>query len=231
MRKLTLHLPKYRLSIEYKLIKRRKSRFEEPFLPTRTKLNKKYRVGNIFHKFLRHVFEHKSVKKIFGANMALMLVASTFTPATAGLSEKSFAGTNEPESVVISENNIPLTTTKSIQNPVENVSITQGYRFYHPGIDLDGITGDPIKPIKNGVVINVDYSRFAYGNSVIVDHGEGITTLYAHLSTIAVAEGQTVTTSDEIGKMGATGRSFGDHLHLEVRENGVPVNPLNILPR
>lgn len=231
MRKLTLHLPKYRLSIEYKFSKRRKSRFDEPLLPTRTNLNKKYRVGNIYHKFLRHIFEHKSVKKIFGANVALMLIASSFTPVSATLSEKSFAASNQAGSMVISEANIPLTTTKSIQIPVETMKITQGFKFFHPGLDLDGVTGDPIKPIKNGKVINVSRSKFSYGNSVIIDHGQGMTSLYAHLSKIEVVEGQEVTTNDEIGKMGATGRSFGDHLHLEVRENGVPINPLAVLPK
>ena len=96
---------------------------------------------------------------------------------------------------------------------------------------MDGLTGDPITPIRKGKVLSISRSKFAYGNSIIVDHGEGMTSLYAHLSKIEVVEGQEVDTFDEIGKMGATGRSSGDHLHLEIRDHGVPVNPLTVLPR
>jgi murein DD-endopeptidase MepM/ murein hydrolase activator NlpD len=135
------------------------------------------------------------------------------------------------DQVVISEANGPFTTERVVQYPVVKVSITQGFKVFHPGLDLDGITGDPIKPIKKGVVEAVSRSKFAYGNAIIVNHGDNITSLYAHLSKIFVAEGDEVTTNTVIGEMGATGRSFGDHLHLEVRDNGVPVNPYLVLPR
>lgn len=231
MKKLTLHLPKYRLVMHFNLTKRRKSRFDEPFIPTRLNLRRKYRVGGTIHRFVRHIFEHKAVKKILGTNIALMLVASSFSPAGATISSNTLGASTEADNIVISESQIPLTTIKAIQIPVTTMKITQGYKFYHPGLDLDGITGDPIKPIKNGKVINVSRSKFAYGNSIIIDHGNGITSLYAHLSKIEVVEGEDVDTSDEIGKMGATGRSSGDHLHLEIRDHGIPVNPLTILPR
>jgi murein DD-endopeptidase MepM/ murein hydrolase activator NlpD len=224
MKKLTLHLPKYRLAMEFKLIKRRKGRFDEPLVPTASNLRKKYHVGNMAHKLLRHIFEHKAVKKILGTNIALMVVASSFMPTN------TLGNSTAADSMVISEKNIPLTTIKAIQNPVAEVKITQGYKFYHPGLDLDGVTGDPIRPIKNGVVIDVSISKFAYGKSVIIDHGDGLTSLYAHLSNIEVTEGQKVDTTTEIGQMGATGRSFGDHLHLEVRDGGVAINPLTVLP-
>lgn len=183
------------------------------------------------HRFVRHIFEHKAVKKILGTNIALMLVASSFSPAGATISSNTLGASTEAGNIVISESQIPLTTIKAIQIPVKALKITQGFKFYHPGLDLDGVTGDPINPIKNGKVISVSRSKFAYGNSIIIDHGDGITSLYAHLSKIEVTEGEDVETSDEIGKMGATGRSSGDHLHLEIRDHGIPINPLTILPR
>lgn len=226
MRKLTLTLPKYRLAVQYRLIKRRKSGVDEPFIPTPSTLRKKYRVGGYTRKFFRHVFEHKTIKKLFGANIALMLVASSFMPSNVlGNTEA------QAESVVISEAEMPLKTTKSIIWPTNPVKITQGYAFYHPGLDLDGITGDTIKPIKKGVVKVVSHSKFAYGESVIVDHGNNLNSLYAHLSEIDVEEGQVVDTDTKLGEMGATGHAFGDHLHLEVWENGFPINPASVLPR
>ena len=198
---------------------------DEPIIPTKKVLNVKYRVGSYARKFVRHIFEHKSVKAIFGGNIALMLIASSFIPTSAIGNETA------TEIVAIHASDNPIHTTIAIQNPVEEVKITQGYRFYHPGLDLDGITGDPIKPIKNGKVIYAESERFGYGKNIIIDHGDNLTSLYAHLSKINVEKDQIVTTDTVIGEMGNTGRSSGDHLHLEVRDHGVSINPLSVLPR
>ncbi len=224
MQKLTLHLPKYRLIMQFRIAKRRKSALDEAFIPTRKVLNLKYRVGGMSRKFIRHVFEHKAVKNILGGNIAFMLVASSFIPTQA----IGNGTTDEVLAIHATEN--PIHTTIAIQNPVEVVRITQGYKFYHPGLDLDGITGDAIKPIKNGKVVSAKSEKFGYGKNVIVDHGSELTTLYAHLSKISVKKGDEVTTDTVLGEMGATGRSSGDHLHLEVRQNGVSINPTKVLP-
>lgn len=229
MRKLVFTLPKYRLSVQYK-ITRRKAIVAEPIIPSVKTLKAKYRVGNLIQRFFRHVFENTKIKKLLGTNIALMLVASSFMPKTAILGT-SVEASEDLVSTTINESETPLKTEIGTQYPVGSIRITQGYKFYHPGLDLDGVTGDTIKPIKRGKVVSIDYSRFAYGNSIIVDHGNKLTSLYAHLSKIDVKEGQEVATDTKLGEMGATGRSFGDHLHLEVRENGVPLNPLSVLPR
>lgn len=225
MKKLTLHLPKYRLHMQFRIAKRRKSALDEPIIPSKKTLNIKYRVGGLTKRFFRHVFEHRSVKALFGGNIALMLIASSFIPTSAIGNEPS------PEILAIHAAENPIHTTIAIQNPVKEIKITQSYRFYHPGLDLDGVTGEPIKPIKKGVVVYAESERFGYGRNVIIDHGDGLTSLYAHLSKILVKKDQEVTTDTILGEMGSTGHSSGDHLHLEVRDHGVSINPLSVLPR
>ena len=70
-----------------------------------------------------------------------------------------------------------------------------------------------------------------YGNAILINHGSGFLSLYAHLSKILVKKDDIVTNQTVIGKIGATGRAFGDHLHLEIYENGKTINPLSVLPR
>ncbi len=153
-----------------------------------------------------------------------MIMASSFMPVKANFDI-------EPEQTIISQETTPLTTEQGVQYPVENVQITQGYRFYHPGIDFDGITGETVHPIMAGIVKEVSHSRFAYGNAVLINHGNGVTSLYAHLSGIDVDEGQKVDINTKLGEMGASGRAWGDHLHLEIRDHNYPINPFSVLPR
>jgi len=107
--------------------------------------------------------------------------------------------------------------------------ITQYYRWYHPAIDIANKGAPAILAADSGTVAAVNYQRYAYGNHVIIDHGNGFTTLYAHLSQIYVSPGQTVSSGNAIGKMGATGRSTGVHLHFEIRKSGIAQNPLAYL--
>src|SRR3990172_6909010 len=165
----------------------------------------------------RAVFGHKKLKVLMGGNLALMLVAASFIPTNAFEEE-----TANVEIVV--ENKINLTTKVVVQYPIKKIKITQGYRTFHPGIDFDGSTGDEIHPIKDGIIELISTSRYAYGNAILINHGEGISSLYAHLSKIDVFEGEVVDTNTVIGEMGSSGRSSGDHLHLEVRKNGIPVD-------
>ncbi|MCU1448794.1 MAG: peptidase [Acidimicrobiales bacterium] len=104
---------------------------------------------------------------------------------------------------------------------------------HHPGIDIDGVTGDPVTAAAPGTVLlagGAPAGYSGYGNVVMIDHGNGIATLYAHLSRVDVAMGQAVEQGQLIGAIGATGLAFGDHLHFEVREAGKPVDPMLWLP-
>jgi murein DD-endopeptidase MepM/ murein hydrolase activator NlpD len=96
----------------------------------------------------------------------------------------------------------------------------------HPGIDLAGSYGTPIYATADGTVLRAGWNSGGYGNLVEIDHGRGITTRYGHMSAILVAAGQHVTRGQQIGRMGSTGRSTGNHLHYEVRIDGRAVNPI-----
>jgi murein DD-endopeptidase MepM/ murein hydrolase activator NlpD len=96
----------------------------------------------------------------------------------------------------------------------------------HPGIDLAGAYGTPIYATADGVVTRAGWNNGGYGNMVELDHGRGISTRYGHMSAVLVHEGDHVTRGEEIGRMGSTGRSTGNHLHYEVRIDGRPVNPI-----
>jgi murein DD-endopeptidase MepM/ murein hydrolase activator NlpD len=112
---------------------------------------------------------------------------------------------------------------------------TQGYlsqRFWsgHPGIDIANRTGTPILAADAGYVLLAGQDTWGYGNQIVIDHGNGFLTRYAHLSKILVKAGDSVKKNQQIGLMGSTGRSTGPHLHFEVIQNGVPRNPQSFLP-
>ncbi len=108
--------------------------------------------------------------------------------------------------------------------------ISQGFAWYHKGIDIANKEGPDVLAADSGTVILAGWPDNAgYGNRIIIDHGNGYTTLYAHLSQIYVTVGQTVRRGSLIGKMGSTGRSTGTHLHIEIRRDGAALNPLELL--
>ncbi|MFZ5989655.1 MAG: M23 family metallopeptidase [Bacillota bacterium] len=98
----------------------------------------------------------------------------------------------------------------------------------HEGIDIAASRGQSIKAAAIGKVVFSDWNG-NYGKTVIIDHGYGLSTLYAHCSSLLVKEGQSVNKGDLIARVGNTGRSTGDHLHFEVRINNVAVDPLKYL--
>ncbi|MCX7753428.1 MAG: M23 family metallopeptidase [Blastocatellia bacterium] len=100
----------------------------------------------------------------------------------------------------------------------------EGYEF-HTGVDIEARHGEPVRATADGAVVFAAYWG-GYGNLVILDHGNGLTTFYGHLSRITVRVGQTVKRGQIVGRAGSTGRSTGPHVHYEVRVNDRPVNPL-----
>jgi len=100
-------------------------------------------------------------------------------------------------------------------------------RKFHWGMDFSSPRGTDIYVTGNGVVIKAKYARNGYGSHVIVDHGYGYQTLYAHMSKIKVSKGDKVLRGDVLGLVGSTGKSVAPHLHYEVIKDGRKINPVN----
>lgn len=120
------------------------------------------------------------------------------------------------------------------------ISSTFGWRFnntdFHTGVDITGggVHGAKVVATNTGTVVHTNYCpyngyAYGYGTYLIVDHGGGITTLYAHLSNITVQKGDIVVMGQQIGNVGNTGWSTGAHLHFEVRKNGTAVDPMSYI--
>jgi murein DD-endopeptidase MepM/ murein hydrolase activator NlpD len=126
---------------------------------------------------------------------------------------------------------VPPLGTGSFIWPV-NSRWRSGYDFtaYHPGVDFAGRLGDPVYAADAGTVVYAGWSTVGYGNLIVLDHGNGYQTYYAHLSAIFVGCGQQVAKGATIGLVGSTGRSTGPHLHFEIRGPGGFVNPWRALP-
>ena len=107
--------------------------------------------------------------------------------------------------------------------------ITQYPVWYHMALDIANAAAPPILASDTGTVTFAGCTQYGYGCNIIVDHGNGYLTLYAHLSSIGVSPGQAVAQGQQIGVMGSTGRSTGTHLHFEVRSGDTVLNPLNFL--
>ncbi|HXH51151.1 MAG TPA: M23 family metallopeptidase [Terriglobia bacterium] len=99
-----------------------------------------------------------------------------------------------------------------------------GEDAFHPGVDIADSVGTDVVATGNGLVIEAEPDA-GYGRSILIDHGDGITTRYAHLSRIFVVVGEQVKQGEIIGAIGVSGRTTGPHLHYEVRIHGTPVNP------
>ncbi len=103
-----------------------------------------------------------------------------------------------------------------------------GKKTFHEGLDISANSGTPVKASASGVV-EFAGRKGGYGNCIIINHGNGLKTLYAHCSKLLAKEGQKVQKGDLIANVGSTGRSTGPHLHFEVHVGGTPVDPLKYL--
>jgi LysM repeat protein len=109
-------------------------------------------------------------------------------------------------------------------------TIYQGFFPWHPAIDIAAYIGAPVLAADSGYVIEAGWSNVGYGYNVVVDHGNGFQTLYAHLNAYYVDVGANVAQGQQIGEMGNTGNATGPHLHFELSQNTVQRNPIGILP-
>jgi len=184
------------------------------------------RSGSKFSRLLRYILENLSLKTLIGGNLAVLVAVSSFVSGTT----TTFAS-EDIASEVGSRTQIILTTKEGIRYPVNDPKINQAFSFFHPGIDLGVARGKPVYPVMSGKIAKVGWSPLGYGNEIIINHGNGLMSLYAHLDKILVEEGQNVDITNEIGEVGSTGNATGPHVHLEIHIQGRAVNPLLVLSK
>jgi len=154
--------------------------------------------------------------------------------------EAQYAASGEQLSVLealLFERALDRNSTPS-RNPIADSYVTSGYgsrsdpirggRQFHRGMDFEADIGDPVLAVADGVVRYAG-RRSGYGNTIEIDHGNGYVTRYAHNSQLSARVGDLVRSGQQIARAGSSGRSTGPHVHLEVWENGRPVNPRKLL--
>jgi murein DD-endopeptidase MepM/ murein hydrolase activator NlpD len=138
---------------------------------------------------------------------------------------------------LIWSDNLPIYSPLNIEN-IKKISDYYGFRPNHPilhiptfhfGMDFDAEIGDNVFSTANGIVEKVDTIKYGYGNNIIINHGYGYKTRYAHLDEIFVKEGDFIKLNDVIGTVGSTGLSTGPHLHYEIIFNDKPIDPMSLL--
>lgn len=163
------------------------------------------------------------------------LVEYTFVKENGVIVEKAILGEElqkDPITKVILKGTkmVPSRGSGTFNWPTYGGIITSDYGSrwgsFHTGIDISGVSDRTVKAADNGTVSFAGWNG-GYGNCVIIDHGNGIQTLYGHLSTISVSKGSSIAKGQKIGIMGNTGNSYGVHLHFEVIVNGTKKNPIN----
>ena len=176
----------------------------------------------------RKIFEHKRTSSALGEILALAAVfVGLFSPSVSAFSSPR----PSLEVLAVEDNLLAKTEPLELRFPIENGRVSQGFHLYHPGIDIAAEVGTPIYSVTQGVVLQVGFDFRGLGRIVIVDHGSGFTSLYAHLKNAEVEIGQEVDAKTMLGRVGLTGRTTGAHLHLELQEDGRYLNPAEFLSR
>jgi murein DD-endopeptidase MepM/ murein hydrolase activator NlpD len=173
------------------------------------------------------LFELSGIKNLFGAQLvAAVILAGVVSPQASGLVNQMIVEEKTGNTPIAAD---PQTLT-TFEIPLSSYAISQLFSFWHPGIDMTAPKGTPIYAIESGVVTYADDSFFGYGRHVVIAHEHQIESLYGHMSEILTSVGKRISRGEMIGKVGSTGWSTGNHVHLEVHIKGIPVNPLEVLP-
>jgi len=174
-------------------------------------------------KFFTQAFESKKIKKLAGGGLASVLMLSSLI--------SNIASANEPtiDKTMISILQTQISTESALNWPLKG-AVGQKFHSFHRAIDILAPIGSIIKPIDKGRVVEAEYGRLGWGNTVVIEHENKLKSRYAHLKDIYVIEGQTVTKEFPLGTVGMTGWTTGPHLHLELYQDGKPIDPLTVLP-
>lgn len=192
-----------------------------------TTLFTSYRGSNRLSRLLRSILERRSIQELIGIPLAgLAFFGAVFLPQVqAGLSTTEVFF--DTQTTVVDA----LVTPSRFRWPLAAFGISQYFARWHPGLDLTDPKGTLMYPIADGKVTRVVLGYTGYGKHVVIEHADGMSSLYAHLSQIRVKEGEQITKDTALGSVGATGWATGNHLHLEIYQNGVAINPMEVLPQ
>ena len=170
--------------------------------------------------------EKISIRKFIGVNLAgLSFFAAVVIPQSQGAASSWVTYLDTKETYV----EVVPTKTK-FHWPLQKFGISQFFSLTHPGMDLPDPAGTEVYPVAAGKVTWITVLPWGYGRHIIVTHSPTEESLYAHLSKVNVSVGDYVTKDTKLGEVGSTGWSTGNHLHLEIHENSIPINPLEVLP-
>lgn len=175
---------------------------------------------------LRKKLERMPLRQVLGVNLAsFAFVAAIIVPQVDAITSELEVMRETVETIVE-----VIPTMGRFQWPLTHFGLTSRFSPGHPGIDMTAPKGTPVKPAAEGKVLWVQNYPFGYGKHILITHDKGASSLYAHLSKVEVKEGQIIDKNTIVGEVGSTGWSTGNHLHLEIYQDGTPVNPLEVLP-
>lgn len=174
-------------------------------------------------KFFRKTFEHKRTRKAISAALTLLVMGF------GQMSNLLASETQATEVSLISQPESQLITQTTLEKPLDG-RLAQGFNGFHRGIDILDPVGTPIKSIADGVIIEASFGRLGWGNTVVVQHANGLSSRYAHMDKINMIVGDQINKDQVLGTVGMTGWTTGPHLHLEVYQNGRAIDPAAVLP-
>lgn len=182
---------------------------------------------HFFSRWFRSVFEKANPSR----TLSFLLLISVFFVMVLGPQALAYVEIAQADNVEVDKAvSVETATPTAFQWPVKDFSFSQYFSWHHWGADLQAQEGIPVFPIAEGTVIDASTNFLGYGNFVVVAHKNGQQSLYAHLSKISVKKNEEITKDTVLGEIGHTGWATGPHLHLEIHENGLPLNPLEVLP-
>lgn len=183
--------------------------------------------GNHISLWARKHVETVPVKQLLGINLAgLTFAVAVVIPQTNDIRSTWEVSRDVPQATIVAG-----PTESERQWPLTSFGVSQQFGVVHPGIDLTAPFGSPVYPVEAGTVSWTQSASVGYGNHLLIEHPDGLQSLIAHLSKITVTAGQTVDKTTKIGEVGATGWATGNHVHMEIYQDGAPTNPLEILPK
>lgn len=198
------------------------------------KLPRPYK-SNPVSKIFRKLFEQQTwIRRIVGLNLAtvMMMVPLLGQIDTNSAIEPKFEVTYSTDAVISSSETHVKTEPRAYVLPVERMrAITTRFKLGHPGFDISSYVGDDVFAFTSGTVVHIESGTFGFGKYIVLDHGHGLISLYAHLRSFSVELGDKIESGEKIGEIGMTGYTTGPHLHFEIHDNGVAVDPKVYLNR